>query len=141
MQRRKCVTGTTRSINELAGSPNVTAIGGTEFTPDYEAGNDVGFVAESVWNDGSGAAGGGESRYFKKPKFQKGIIPTDKKRDVPDISFGASPESPGFFYGSRDGDGAPTVNMLRRRHQHRRSDMGRHQPADPRRPTALRSAI
>ena len=104
-----CVTGTTRSINELAGSPNVTAIGGTEFTPDYEAGNDVGFVAESVWNDGSGAAGGGESKYFKKPKFQKGIIPTDKKRDVPDISFGASPESPGFFYGSRDGGGAPTV--------------------------------
>jgi subtilase family serine protease len=105
-----CVTGTTRSINELAGSPNVTAIGGTEFTPDYEAGNDVGFVAESVWNDGSGAAGGGESKYFKKPKFQKGIIPTDKKRDVPDISFGASPESPGFFYGSRDPEtDAPTV--------------------------------
>ena len=30
-----CVTGTSRNINELSASPNVTAIGGTEFTPDY----------------------------------------------------------------------------------------------------------
>ncbi len=104
-----CVTGTSRNINELGASPNVTAIGGTEFSPDYEAGNDVGFVAESVWNDSDGAAGGGESKVFKKPAFQAGIIPKDKKRDVPDISFGASPATPGFFYGGRSGGGSPVV--------------------------------
>ena len=62
-----------------------------------------------MWNDGDGAAGGGESKVFKKPAFQKGLFTQDKKRDVPDISFGASPGSPGFFYGGRNGQGAAAV--------------------------------
>jgi subtilase family serine protease len=104
-----CVTGSSRNINELAASPNVTAIGGTEFSADYVEGNDVGSVAESIWHDSDGATGGGESRVFKKPAFQKGVLPKDKKRDVPDISFGASPATPGFFYGGRTSHGSPTV--------------------------------
>jgi subtilase family serine protease len=96
-----CVTGTSRNINELGASPNVTAIGGTEFSPNYSGGNDVGSVSESVWNDRDGAAGGGESKVFKKPAFQNGLIKKDKMRDVPDISFGASPSTPGFFLGGR----------------------------------------
>ena len=104
-----CVTGTSRNINELAASPNVTAIGGTEFTPNYSGGDDVGSVPETVWNDGDGAAGGGESKVFNKPTFQKGLIKKDKKRDVPDISFAASPATPGFFYGGRDSHDVPTV--------------------------------
>lgn len=103
-----CVVGVSRNIDELAGSPTVTAIGGTEFTPNYVGGNDVGFVSETVWNDG-GATGGGQSKVFKKPAFQKGLIAKDKKRDVPDVSFGASPASPGFFFGGRDHNGAPAV--------------------------------
>jgi len=103
-----CVTGTSKNVNELAASPNATAIGGTEFTADYSGGNDVGSVSESVWNDDEGASGGGESKVFKKPAFQKGQIKKDKKRDLPDISFGASPELPGFFYGGRIG-GEPAV--------------------------------
>src|SRR5580692_3047409 len=109
-QRGTCSPATSKGINELGGSPNVTAIGGTEFTPDFDAGgNDVSFVSESVWDDGSGATGGGESKVFKKPAFQKGLFKQDKKRDVPDISFGASPDSPGFFYGGRDGNDNPAV--------------------------------
>ena len=104
-----CVTGTSRNINELAASPNVTAIGGTEFAPNYSGGDDVGSVPETVWNDGDGAAGGGESKVFNKPTFQKGLIKKDKKRDVPDISFAASPSTPGFFYGGRDIHNAPAV--------------------------------
>lgn len=106
-----CVPTKTRGVSELAASPYVTAIDGTEFTPDYDVdGNDVGFVSETVWNDNSGTAGGGESKVFKKPAFQKGLIPKDKKRDVPDIAFGASPNSPGFFFGGRDpGSNAPAV--------------------------------
>jgi subtilase family serine protease len=105
----KCVTGTSRNINELGGSPNVTAIGGTEFTPNYSGGDDVGSVPETVWNDGDGAAGGGESKVFNKPTFQQGLIKKDKKRDVPDIAFAASPATPGFFYGGRDTHDVPTV--------------------------------
>ena len=105
-----CVPGTTRSVNELAASPYVTAIGGTEFTPDFVNGNDVGSVSETVWNDSDGAGGGGESMVFKKPTFQAGLIPQDKKRDVPDVSFAASPQSPGFFFGGRDpNSNAPAV--------------------------------
>ncbi len=105
-----CVPGTTPEVSELAASPYVTAIGGTEFTPDYDVdGNDVLSVPESVWNDQYGASGGGESKIFKKPKFQKGLISEDKKRDVPDISFGASPLSPGFFYGGRNGSDEPAA--------------------------------
>jgi subtilase family serine protease len=106
--RGTCVTGTSRNINEIGASPHVTAIGGTEFSPDYSSGDDVGSVSESVWNDGDGAAGGGESKVFKKPAFQKGLFKHDKNRDVPDISFGASPSSPGFFFGGRL-KGAPAV--------------------------------
>jgi subtilase family serine protease len=105
----KCVTGTSRNVNELSASPNVTAIGGTEFAPDYSGGDDVGSVPETVWNDGDGAAGGGESKVFKKPTFQKGLIKKDKMRDVPDISFAASPATPGFFFGGRDTNDVPTV--------------------------------
>jgi len=103
-----CVVGTSRSVNELATSPNVTAIGGTEFRPDFVDGNDSGFVAESVWDDGDGAAGGGQSKVFRKPAFQKGLIAKDKNRDVPDISFGASPATPGFFFGGKN-KGAPAI--------------------------------
>ena len=93
----KCVIATSRNVNEIAASPNVTAIGGTEFLPNYVNGNDDGFVSESVWDDGDGSAGGGESRFFKKPTFQNGLLKKDKKRDIPDISFAASPGSPGIF--------------------------------------------
>jgi subtilase family serine protease len=103
-----CVVGTSRGVNELATSPNVTAIGGTEFRPDFVDGNDVGFVAESVWDDGDGATGGGQSKVFRKPAFQNGLIPSDKKRAVPDISFGASPATPGFFFGG-ESHGAPAI--------------------------------
>ena len=109
LSSKGCVTGTSRNVNEIGASPHVTAIGGTEFNPDYSGGNDVGSVSETVWNDGDGAAGGGQSKVFKKPAFQKGLIKKDKKRDVPDISFGASPATPGFFFGGRDNHGAPTV--------------------------------
>jgi subtilase family serine protease len=105
-----CVIGTSRSVNEIGASPNVTAIGGTEFSPDYSGGDDVGSVSERVWNDIDGAAGGGQSKFFKKPAFQKGLLKKDKMRDVPDISFGASPDTPGFFLGGHDPKtGAPAA--------------------------------
>jgi subtilase family serine protease len=99
-KHQRCVPGTKRGVNELAASPHASAIGGTEFTPDFDSnGDDVGSVSESTWNDSAGATGGGQSKIFKKPAFQKGLFKKDKKRDLPDISFGASPNTPGFFFG------------------------------------------
>jgi subtilase family serine protease len=99
----KCVVGTTRNVNELASDQYVTAIGGTQFTPDYKNGDDVGCVAESVWNepeflsDGIGGGGGGASTVWAKPGFQQTGTPADGARDVPDISMEAACKTPGAF--------------------------------------------
>jgi subtilase family serine protease len=91
------------NVNEMSADPNVTSVGGTEFTPVYNgSGNDVGSVAESVWNDSGagtpGAGGGGASAYFSKPSYQTPpLTPSDGKRDVPDIAMAASWYHPGFY--------------------------------------------
>ncbi len=93
-----CVVGTSRLVNEMSADPNVTAVGGTQFTPVYSGGNDVGHTAENVWNDGIGATGGGASQFFAKPSYQTGLgLPNDGARDVPDIALMASPILPGVF--------------------------------------------
>jgi hypothetical protein len=107
------------SVNVLASSPYVTAVGGTEFNPDagngpYWSESDLGpyyvsmlkYIPENVWNQSctasssncSGrqpniAAGdGGASQYFGKPSWQAGVtgIPNDNARDIPDVSLTAS---------------------------------------------------
>jgi subtilase family serine protease len=101
----QCVLGTTRNVNELASDPNVTSIGGTQFNPTYDSkGNDVGSVAESVWNEGVeytdlGSGGGGASTVWTKSEapFQATGTPDDGARDVPDISMEAACHTPGAF--------------------------------------------
>ncbi len=101
-----CGLGTSRNVNELASDPNVTSIGGTQFKPDYNsAGDDVGFVAESVWNEPQflpeeiGSGGGGASTVWTKSEapFQATGTPADGARDVPDISMEAACVTPGAF--------------------------------------------
>jgi len=101
--------------------PNASAIGGTQFTPNFDSnGDDVGSVAESTWNDGGGATGGGQSKNFQEARFSDGSLQEKtKKRDLPDISFGGSPNSPGFFFGD-----PATEGFLIGGHQHRRSPHG-----------------
>jgi pseudomonalisin len=91
-----CVVNSTPSVNEMGADPNVTSVGGTQFKPNFVNGNDQGYVAESAWNDASGASGGGASQIFAKPEYQTGAgVPNDGARDVPDIAMMASPISPG----------------------------------------------
>ncbi len=95
-----CVIDNSPSVNEMSADPNVTSVGGTQFTPLYAGGNDQGFASESAWNDGSGASGGGASQVFSKPDYQTGPgVPNDGARDVPDVSLMASPNAPGAFFG------------------------------------------
>jgi len=97
------------NVNEMAADPNVTAVGGTEFTPDYNgAGIDTSTVSENpgdVWDDPSpdGAGGGGASADFGKPKFQIGVTPADGARDIPDVAMIAAPGDPGVFLGNDAG--------------------------------------
>lgn len=108
----ECVPGTSRSVSEAAADPNVTGVGGSEFIPSYDAnGQDVGSVAEAAWDDPSGATGGGKSQVFTKPSYQKVVTPNDGARDVPDVAYGASPNSPGFIFGT-DSGGNPTLGII-----------------------------
>lgn len=107
-----CVAGKTRNVSEIAADPNVIAVGGTEFTPSFDASNnDLGNAAERVWNDSSGASGGGASAVFTKPTWQVSGTPADSRRDVPDVALGASPNSPGFYWGDDpNGTGNAAMN-------------------------------
>ena len=105
-----CVAGTSRNVNEMAASPNVTGVGGTQFTPSYNSsGLDSGNGPESTWDESIGAGGGGASALFTKPAFQSGSdVPADGKRDVPDVAMIASPDKPGVFLGA-DSSGAASI--------------------------------
>ncbi len=105
-----CVTGTTQNVSEVATNPNVTSVGGTQFTPNYDSlGNDSGSVPETAWNNGAGATGGGESTIFPKPTYQESVTPNDGMRDIPDVSSAASNLTPGFYWVD-DSDGSPVVD-------------------------------
>lgn len=99
------------AVNGLCSSPYSVCVGGTEFN---EAGNNslywsttnkattlasaLSYIPEVAWdesaaNGGSGlwATGGGASAYYTKPAWQTGPgVPSDNKRDVPDVSLAAA---------------------------------------------------
>jgi subtilase family serine protease len=97
-----CAAGTTRNPSEMAASPHVTAVGGTTFTPQWNAsGNDISLVgvAPGGIESGWGSSGGGASQIFAKPAWQAGPgVPSDAARDIPDVSMIAW--SPGVFIGA-----------------------------------------
>ena len=119
------------AVDYPASSAYVTAMGGTEISSANAAylesdtaywaaanGTDVissalQYIPEVVWNDDApncgvanclSAGGGGASALFAKPSWQTGVpgIPSDGKRDVPDLAMYASPSYPGFLVCSSD---------------------------------------
>jgi uncharacterized protein (TIGR03437 family) len=93
--------------------PEVTAVGGTEFAEgsgtywskknSSSGGSALSWIPEVVWNDALergdlAAAGGGASVLYAKPYWQSGPgVPPDGARDVPDVSFAASPDHDGYL--------------------------------------------
>jgi subtilase family serine protease len=91
--------------------PEVTGVGGTEFTGDASStttttywnatntvvgGSAISYIPEMTWNDTLtlgvlSSSGGGASTLFAKPTWQVGTnVPNDGARDVPDIALSAS---------------------------------------------------
>jgi kumamolisin len=117
-------SGVQPSIEESSASPDVTVVGGTQFTPAYDAnGNDTSVLGpgvEQVWQDApqivlpptppfptpsKGTSGGGISVVFAAPSWQQSIVPYGltqplTMRGVPDVSAAASPDSPGYWIAS-----------------------------------------
>ncbi len=119
------------AVDYPASSPYVLGMGGTEVSQanaDYltsgtaywagSNGSDVitsalQYLPEVAWNDDTAncgqdnclsASGGGASTLFSKPGWQAGVpgIPSDGKRDVPDLALYASPGFPGYLYCTSD---------------------------------------
>ncbi len=115
------------AVSYPASSPEVTGLGGTEFNGDLppntgtywntgngpNGGSAISYVPETSWNDTNipprttiAASGGGKSSChsspcstgFPKPSWQAGTgVPNDGVRDVPDVSFSASPDHDGYI--------------------------------------------
>jgi len=104
-------------VNAYAAIPEVTGVGGTEFaeidpnSPGAVYWNAVngpafasatGYIPETAWNDSNIAgsllaSGGGASKAFRKPSWQRGTgVPDDGARDVPDLAFSSSALHDGY---------------------------------------------
>jgi uncharacterized protein (TIGR03437 family) len=113
------------AVDSPANTPEVTAIGGTQFNDNsstyWAATNDANFasalsyIPESAWNTSSAdgflaAGGGGTSIFFAKPIWQTGPgVPSSAFRHLPDLSLNSSGNtpayvisqgSPGYYYGT-----------------------------------------
>jgi kumamolisin len=83
--------GTKLEIGFPASDPNVTTVGGTTLN----ATSLFKYKSESAWTD----SGGGVSSYFAKPSWQVGPgVPSNKKRDIPDIAFDADANTGQYTY-------------------------------------------
>ena len=88
--------------------PLVSSIGGSQLSLD-NAGNRL--SPDTVWNDGFGAGGGGESAVFSRPLFQtgvRGVVGTH--RGTPDISMSAAVNGGCWVYMSFAGIETPGVS-------------------------------
>lgn len=76
-----------------ASSPFVLACGGTRLV----ASNATTISSETVWNNNTGATGGGVSKQFAKPSYQVNL--SVAKRGVPDVCGDADPNTGYICYG------------------------------------------
>ena len=99
------------SVQVPASVPEVTAVGGTEFsegTGTYWGGPSypfaLSYIPEVAWNDPNtapaplAASGGGISAYFPRPSWQSGSgFPAGNTRLVPDVSLSASSDHDPYY--------------------------------------------
>jgi subtilase family serine protease len=108
--------------------PYVTSVGGTSFSGDLSSpatywsatnngnnGSALQYIPESAWNDTTAvnalsASGGGASTLFSKPSWQTVTgVPSDGKRDVPDVALAADPNHDGYLLCATDSAATPPV--------------------------------
>jgi subtilase family serine protease len=83
-----------------ASSPLVTAVGGTSLY----ANTSGDYQSETVWNNATGAGGGGISQVFGEPLYQRLTLPRSDQRllgghrGLPDISWNADPDTAILIY-------------------------------------------
>jgi subtilase family serine protease len=114
-------------VNLLCSSPYSTCVGGTEFSADvadpgtYWSSSNLGashasalsYIGEAVWNQSGAnlyASGGGASIYYAKPSWQLTTgVPSDGRRDVPDVALNAAAGHDPYLIYSSDGYSSSTL--------------------------------
>jgi subtilase family serine protease len=98
---------TVRTTSFAPDSPWVTSVGGTSLRHNGTT------YTETVWNSNGGGSGGGFSRFYQEPSYQK-TLPANiqgefqKRRGVPDVAADADPETGLAMYETGIG-GAGTI--------------------------------
>ncbi len=109
------------AVSGLASTPFNIAVGGTQFnengadsnywaaTNGADQSSVLGYIPEAVWNESCAdvtlcdfinlyASSGGASGIYSKPSWQSGPgVPTDGKRDLPDVSLDAAAQHDGYL--------------------------------------------
>jgi len=90
--------------------PLVTSVGGTMLDLDNSGSR---LAPDTVWNDGFGAGGGGESAVFRRPFFQNRVANVvGSHRGTPDISMTAAVNGAAWIFGSFLGTGEPGWTLV-----------------------------
>jgi len=100
------------AISFPAADPFVTAVGGTDLQADSISGQ---YISETAWNESSvfnKATGGGYSRLYAQPAYQRGATGTASGRGIPDISLNASVNGGVVAFDSDLATGHITISIM-----------------------------
>lgn len=101
-----------KAISFPTDDPLVTAVGGTALIADAVTGR---YTRETTWNESAAynkATGGGYSKIYRAPAFQRGLVPRGAGRAVPDISLNASVNGGVIVFESHHTEEHPIINIM-----------------------------
>jgi subtilase family serine protease len=100
-----------KAISFPTDDPLITAVGGTALKADAITGQ---YIRETTWNESASynkATGGGYSKLYQAPSFQRGLLPKNAGRGVPDLSLNASVNG-GVVVLESHRSGRPIINIM-----------------------------
>ncbi|HEY3993215.1 MAG TPA: S53 family peptidase, partial [Ktedonobacteraceae bacterium] len=101
-----------KAVSFPSDDPLVTAVGGTALTADAATGR---YIRETAWNESgtyNKATGGGYSKIYRVPAFQRGITGITTGRAVPDISLNASVNGGVIVFARQRAKARPIINIM-----------------------------
>lgn len=101
-----------QAVSFPADDPLVTAVGGTTLTANATSGH---YISETAWNESGSfnkATGGGYSRLYAAPDYQRGIPGTARGRGMPDLALNASVVGGVLVYENNRSTGHMSINIM-----------------------------
>ena len=101
-----------KAVSFPSDDPLVTAVGGTALSADARTGR---YIREAAWNESSAynkATGGGYSKIYRVPAFQRGLVGRATGRAVPDIALNSSVNGGVIVFESHRANARPIINIM-----------------------------